>query len=139
LGLAACVLAAADAYQGRLELRPHRDRYAPELAARELLAAAAAGALDRRAVEGVLAAAGHAPSPGRAAWPAGLTDREVEVLRHVARGQTNKQVAAALGISSRTVQHHTLHIYGKLGISTRAAAALFAVEQGLLEQNGPTG
>jgi DNA-binding NarL/FixJ family response regulator len=72
------------------------------------------------------AAAGTAP-------PDGLTEREVEVLRLIARGLLSKQVAARLGISTRTVDHHVGHIYDKLGVSSRAGAALFAVEHGLLE------
>ena len=54
------------------------------------------------------------------------------MLRLVARGQTNKQIAESLSISARTAQHHVIHIYAKIGVSSRAAAALFAVENGLL-------
>jgi DNA-binding NarL/FixJ family response regulator len=54
------------------------------------------------------------------------------VLRLVAGGLSNRQVAAALFISPRTAEHHVQHIYAKIGVSTRAAAALFAMEQGLL-------
>lgn len=64
------------------------------------------------------------------AWPAGLSDREVEVLR-LARGGTNKDVARALRISAKTVQHHVAHIYTKIGVTSRAGAALFAAEHGL--------
>jgi DNA-binding CsgD family transcriptional regulator len=68
----------------------------------------------------------------RATQPAGLTDREVEVLCLIARGHANKQVATTLGISPKTVGHHIEHIYAKAGVSTRAGATLFAMEQGLL-------
>ncbi|MEZ4238581.1 MAG: helix-turn-helix transcriptional regulator [Myxococcota bacterium] len=78
----------------------------------------------------MLAAAGD-PRAGEVGVPS-LTERESEVLREVARGQTNKEIAAALGISPRTVQNHTLNIYGKLGVSTRAGAALRAARAGLL-------
>ncbi|WP_276319893.1 response regulator transcription factor [Egibacter rhizosphaerae] len=64
--------------------------------------------------------------------PAGLSDREVEVLRLVARGLSNREVAERLVISPRTAEHHVQHAYAKIGVSTRAAAGLFAMEHGLL-------
>jgi DNA-binding NarL/FixJ family response regulator len=80
----------------------------------------------------VIEAAGR-PSPKvRTAWPASLSDREVEVLRLVARGLSNRAIAGSLYISPRTAEHHVQHIYTKIGASTRAAAALFAMEHGLL-------
>lgn len=75
------------------------------------------------------------PGPGayrRSCWPAGLTNREVEVLRALSRGSSRRQVARALHISENTVRHHLEHIYGKIGVGTRTAAVLFAMEQGLL-------
>ena len=80
----------------------------------------------------MLEAAGRARSVARRAWPSGLTDREVEVLRLVAGGSSNREVARALVISPRTAEHHVQHIYGKIGVSTRAAAAMFAMQHGLL-------
>jgi DNA-binding NarL/FixJ family response regulator len=80
----------------------------------------------------VLEAAGEPHKPIRAAWPAGLTDREVDVLRLVANGLSNKQIAGELTLSPKTVGRHVEHIYTKLGISTRPAATLFALEQGLV-------
>jgi DNA-binding NarL/FixJ family response regulator len=64
--------------------------------------------------------------------PAGLTEHEVDVLRLIARGHANRQVAATLGISPKTVGHHVEHIYAKAGVTTRAGATLFAMEHGLL-------
>jgi DNA-binding NarL/FixJ family response regulator len=64
--------------------------------------------------------------------PAGLTEREVDVLSLIARGRSNREVAATLGISPKTVGHHVEHIYAKAGVTTRAGATLFAMEQGLL-------
>jgi HD-GYP domain-containing protein (c-di-GMP phosphodiesterase class II) len=126
------VLAAADAYAAMTADRPHRRALEPERAAREARAEAAAGRLCRDAVEAVLAAAGHrARRPER---PAGLSDREVEVLRLLARGLTNKGIAAELVVSPRTVQHHVAHIYEKIDRRTRAGAALFAVEHDLIRR-----
>jgi ATP/maltotriose-dependent transcriptional regulator MalT len=71
------------------------------------------------------------PPPGRASYPNGLTAREVEVLRLVARGLTDVQVAEQLVLSPRTVSTHLTSIYGKLGVSSRSAATRFAVEHGL--------
>jgi DNA-binding NarL/FixJ family response regulator len=90
------------------------------------------GHLGRPAVDAVLAAAGQRPGPRRGGWPSGLTDREVEVLRLIARGRTNREVAAALTISPKTAGHHVAHVYSKIGVSTRAGAALFAMERGLM-------
>jgi HD-GYP domain-containing protein (c-di-GMP phosphodiesterase class II) len=124
------VLAAADAYASRLEARPHRPAHAAAGAADELAADARAGKLCRRAVDAVLGAAGH-PRPARD-LPAGLTAREIEVLVHLARGLTNKEIATALGIAVRTTNHHVENIYGKIDVTTRAAAALFAVRHDLI-------
>jgi DNA-binding CsgD family transcriptional regulator len=68
---------------------------------------------------------------GQASAPAGLTPREVEVLRLVAAGLTDAQIAARLARSPRTVQHHLRAIYAKLGVATRSAATRFAFEHGL--------
>jgi DNA-binding NarL/FixJ family response regulator len=73
------------------------------------------------------------PTPPRwHEWPAGLTDREVDVLQQVAKGNTNRQIAQELVISERTVAHHLEHIYDKIGISSRAAAVFFAMEHELI-------
>jgi HD-GYP domain-containing protein (c-di-GMP phosphodiesterase class II) len=132
LEMAAKVLAAADVYQALLEPRPHRPARAPDEAAKVLAAEAAAGRLDRAAANAVLDAAGHRAGRARAGWPKGLSDREVDVLRLLVRGLTDKEIARALDVSPRTVQHHNQHIYGKIGVTTRGAAALFAVENDLL-------
>jgi HD-GYP domain-containing protein (c-di-GMP phosphodiesterase class II)/DNA-binding CsgD family transcriptional regulator len=135
LGKAARILAAADAYHAMREARPYRPARSAEEAAEALLADVAAGRLDRDAARAILEAAGHAISRTPATWPCGLTDREVEVLRLVARGQSNKEIASSLGISPRTAQHHVIHIYQKIDVSSRAGAALFATENGLLMPN----
>ena len=90
------------------------------------------GALDPDAVRAVLAAAGGLSERIRREWPAGLTEREVEVLRLITYGLTTRQVARRLAISPRTADHHVEHIYTKLGVSSRAAAALFAIEHDLV-------
>jgi HD-GYP domain-containing protein (c-di-GMP phosphodiesterase class II) len=128
------VLAAADGYVAMTAERPYRPALAPPAAARELRADAAAGRLCGDAVEAVLAVAGHAPA--RRAYPCDLTEREVEVLRLLARGLTNKEIAARLVVSPRTVQHHVAHIYPKIGRRTRAGAAMFAMEHGLAGGDG---
>jgi HD-GYP domain-containing protein (c-di-GMP phosphodiesterase class II) len=125
------LLAAADAYQAMREPRPYRAARPPEDAAAELRQDATAGKLDPSAVEAVLGAAGHRV-PRRQGGPAGLTAREVEVLRLLARGLSNKEIAAELVISPKTVGNHVEHIYEKIDASTRAAAGLFAMQHGLL-------
>jgi HD-GYP domain-containing protein (c-di-GMP phosphodiesterase class II)/DNA-binding CsgD family transcriptional regulator len=125
------LLAACDVYAALCEDRPHRARFTVEAAASMLTTESTEGRLDATAVRCVLEAAGHTRSLPTSGWPAGLSDREVEVLRLVARGGTNKDVARELGISHRTVQHHVAHIYDKIGVSSRAGAALFAAENRL--------
>src|SRR6185295_13173049 len=128
------LLAAADVYHAMTEARPHRAALTAEQAADAVRAEARAGRLDRDAVEAVLAAAGQpAAAPERRTHVAGLTDREVEVVRLVARGLTNKEIASALDISVKTAGHHVQHIFEKVGVTTRAAAALFAMQNGLVE------
>jgi HD-GYP domain-containing protein (c-di-GMP phosphodiesterase class II)/DNA-binding CsgD family transcriptional regulator len=133
--IGARVLAAADVFQAVTEARPHRAAGSPERAAHEIELMIAAGALDPDAGRAVCEAAGISLRRGRvsAAWPAGLTDREVEVLRLLARGLTKKEIARALVIAPGTAHTHTVHIYEKLGVSTRAGVALFALEHGLVQ------
>ena len=129
------VLAAADAYQAMCEPRPYRAALTPQLSAAELRAEVTAARMDGEAVEAVLAAAGHRVA-SRRPGPAGLTQREIEVLRLLARGLSNKQIADRLVISPKTVANHVEHIYTKIGASTRAAAGLFAMQHGLLPEEG---
>ena len=132
LSMPARTLAAADAYQAMTQPRPHRPALAPDQAEQRLLADARMGVLDGDAVGAVLAAAGHAAVARRQTLPAGLSTREVEVLGLVAEGCSNAQIAQRLVISRRTAEHHVQHIYTKIGVSSRAAAALFAMEHHLL-------
>jgi HD-GYP domain-containing protein (c-di-GMP phosphodiesterase class II) len=128
------ILAAADAYQAMREPRPHREARSTEDAARELQADARAGRLDADAVDAVLRAAGHRVGRRRGG-PAGLTTREIQVLRLVARGMSNKQIATQLVITPKTAANHVEHIYAKIGVSNRAAASLFAMQHGLLPES----
>jgi HD-GYP domain-containing protein (c-di-GMP phosphodiesterase class II) len=127
------ILAAADAYHAMREPRAHRPRLDENEAAEILIGEVAAGRFDREAITAVLDVMGAKRRPARAAWPRGLTDREIEVLRLLARGRSNKEIASALGISARTAQHHVIHIYEKIERNSRAGAALFATEHGLLD------
>jgi HD-GYP domain-containing protein (c-di-GMP phosphodiesterase class II) len=132
------ILQAADAFHAMTEPRPHRTPRAPQQAAELLTDEARGGRLDGDAVDAVLAAAGErATRPHE--WPAGLTDREVDVLRLISRGLTNKAVAQQLNISAKTVGHHVGHVYTKAGVRTRAGAALFAVEHDLLRDDAKPG
>jgi HD-GYP domain-containing protein (c-di-GMP phosphodiesterase class II) len=126
------ILAAADVFAALTADRPHRRAFAEDEAARTLEAEAKSG-LDADAVSCVLAAAGQRAVPSPARWPADLTDREVEVLRLIARGRSNREVAERLFISAKTVGRHVENVYAKIGVSSRAAAALFAMEHRLLD------
>ena len=130
LAMPARLLAAADAYHAMTEPRPHREPRSPEQAAETLGAEARAGRLDRDAACAVLAAADQRiPRIGR---PAGLTDRESAVVGLLARGLKTSQVARVLGISGKTADRHIQNAYRKMGVSTRAGAALFAMQHGLV-------
>jgi HD-GYP domain-containing protein (c-di-GMP phosphodiesterase class II) len=132
LSPAARVLAAADAYHAMTEPRPHRTALSAEKAAEELRREVRDGRLDGDAVHAVLAEAGHRVPRVRRERPAGLSEREVEVLRLLARGHSNRDMAEQLYVSQDTVKHHIQHIYNKIDVSTRAGATLFATEHGLL-------
>jgi HD-GYP domain-containing protein (c-di-GMP phosphodiesterase class II) len=134
LAPAARVLAAADAFQAMTQERPHRPALTSDAASDELAREVRAGRLDGDAVGAVLEAAGQR-RPRRPAdlRPAGLSEREVEVVRLVAAGCSNPEVAERLVISRRTAEHHVQHVYAKLGVSSRAAVALFAIENELIE------
>jgi HD-GYP domain-containing protein (c-di-GMP phosphodiesterase class II) len=134
LPVAAQVLAAADAYRTRVEPRPHRRKLSPAATADSLRAEARDGRWAPQVVEAVLGAAGHQSEPITALGgrPAGLTVREIEVLRLVAQGRSNREVAELLVLAPKTVDHHIQHIYDKIGVSTRVGATLFALRHDLL-------
>jgi HD-GYP domain-containing protein (c-di-GMP phosphodiesterase class II) len=132
LDQAARLLAAADCYAAMRESRPHRrarDGAATETA---LLKEAKEGRLDRDAVDAVLTAGGHRVAHRPKQLPADLTERELEVLLVLVRGNSNQAIADALGISAKTVGHHIEHVYQKAGVRSRAAATVWAFEQDLV-------
>lgn len=131
LPMASRLLAAAEAFATKLEPRPHRKAMTPEDAA-HALRAISPRKLDPVAIDAVLGAAGHATIRTPQPRPAGLTDRQVDVLRLLAAGLSNKQIARRLNLSPRTAEHHVQDIYTRLGVSSRAPAALFAMEHNLL-------
>ena len=131
LPMAARVIAAADVYHALLEPRPHRGALTREQARDVVCAEVTAGRLDSDAVRAVLDAAGHRVRR-RTEHPAGLTAREVEILVLLARGCTKQQIASELSISAKTVNAHAEHIYAKIGVTSRGAAALFAMRHGLM-------
>jgi DNA-binding NarL/FixJ family response regulator len=105
----------------------------PDRAGAELRRLAAGGLLDAAAVNAVLATTGDTGPPVRRQWPAGLTGREVDVLREAAKGGSIQQVAAGLQLAPKTVDFHLQNIYAKAQVTTRAGAILFAVQNGLLQ------
>lgn len=130
LDMSSRLLAAADVWQALGEDRPHRPRVGADEAARILQAES----LDADAVSAVLVAAGSASSqPARRNWPAGLTDREVDVLRVIIGGASLKEAGRRLHISPSTAHTHLAHIYEKTGLSTRPGLAFFAMENHLIE------
>ncbi len=124
------LLAAAVAYQQLREQRSERAAIEADDAASELRRQARAGQFDAESVEAVLAAAGHRSSR-RASSSGGLTGREVEVLRLVAQGRSNREIAAELFIAEKTARNHVERIYAKLGVNNRTQATLAAIDRGL--------
>ncbi len=135
LSLACRVLAAADAVAAMSEPRAHRPALDADASARELDRDVARGKLDKRAAEAVLTVS-RGRRPAKIGAARALSAREAEVLRLVARGKTNREIGSLLGISARTVQVHVAHVYDKIGVESRAGAALFAVEHQLLDEPG---
>jgi HD-GYP domain-containing protein (c-di-GMP phosphodiesterase class II) len=131
LSAPARILAVANAWCALTEARPHRPTYTEAEAAKILHGEAKAGKLDGRAVDAVLSGQGQKPH-GRRTAAISLSDREMEVLRLVARQQSNKDIARVLGISPKTVERHITHVYDKLGVVSRAGATLHAAENGWL-------
>jgi HD-GYP domain-containing protein (c-di-GMP phosphodiesterase class II)/DNA-binding CsgD family transcriptional regulator len=132
----ASVLAAAEIYIGLTTDRADRPALSAKDAATELRRLASSGVIEPRAGHAVLVAAGHGepevPASPRAKHPGGLSRREVDVLRLAARGLTTQAIADQLFISPKTADHHIQHIYDKIGVSTRAAAALWAMQNAVV-------
>lgn len=136
LSPSARILAVAEHFQTAREERPHRMALSDQAAAAALRADARSGKLCPTAVEAVLSVAGY---PSRRVQPlslAGMTPRELVVLRLIAAGLTAKETASKLGISPKTAENHIQSLYSKIGVTTRAAAALYAVEHGVLVAGG---
>ena len=134
IGLQDRVLAAAVSYQSACEPRPYRDRLSPASAARRLRERVRAGELDPVAAEAVLHVAGE-PAERPKLRPGGLTPREIEVLCLVARGASNKEIAAGLAISEKTARNHVERTYAKIGVSNRIGASMYALRNGLVTDN----
>jgi len=128
------IVAAAETWQNAIEIRPHRAALRPEAAAARLNAAIREGRTCPDAGAAVLEVAGQRPTVPRHGPVSELTAREVEVLRLLATGQTAKEAAQTLSIAQKTAANHVQNIYAKLGVSTRAAAVLFAVENGIYRE-----
>jgi HD-GYP domain-containing protein (c-di-GMP phosphodiesterase class II)/DNA-binding CsgD family transcriptional regulator len=118
------LLAAADVWHALGEARPHRPAFTAVQAARVI----AEMPLDRDALRAVLAAAAPAAAFHRYWW----TSPSVSLLRLLSAGHTKRQIAHQLFISTSTVHTHTVHIYAKCEVSTRAGLAMFAMRHGLV-------
>src|SRR5205814_2325750 len=132
LDQSARIIAAADCYAAMREARPYRPALDASAAEEELLREAREERLDVDAVDAVLNAAGHRVQERPRELPAGLTERELEVLLVLVRGKSNQAIADGLGISAKTVGHHVQHVYQKAGVRSRAAATLWAFEHQLV-------
>jgi HD-GYP domain-containing protein (c-di-GMP phosphodiesterase class II) len=130
LSPSARLLAAADAFHSKTEPRPYREALSPDESTQALLGKAKQGELDPAMVRAIAEAAGQ--KPPAIELPSGLTEREAEIVVLLARGMQTKQIARQLDISAKTVDRHIQNSYRKMGVSSRAAATLFAVENGLI-------
>jgi HD-GYP domain-containing protein (c-di-GMP phosphodiesterase class II) len=129
---AARILAAAEAFQTAREARPHRPAMTDTAAAAKVRGAVKGGKLCPEAVEAVLTVAGQPARRTTGERTAGLTPREIEVLRLIAAGHTAKEAARQLEIAPKTADNHIQSLYSKIGVKTRAGAALYALERGLV-------
>lgn len=130
------LLAAADVYQSKIEPRAYREALKPNEAAGELWQQVRDGKLERTAVEAVL----DCQREGKQLKPtyqAGLSEREMEVLTLLAAGLSYRKIANRLHISFKTVDRHVQNVYNKIGVSTRAAATLFAIHHHLVSPQSP--
>jgi HD-GYP domain-containing protein (c-di-GMP phosphodiesterase class II) len=133
LPVSTCIVALADEFQERLQASPDQSEQGAKdvFRAMQLEAGMLFSPECYQALAQELGAAAQKP-PHRREWPAGLTDREIEVIRLLATGASNRQIAQELVISEKTVAHHLEHIYNKIGVSSRAAAVFFAMEHDLI-------
>jgi HD-GYP domain-containing protein (c-di-GMP phosphodiesterase class II) len=131
LSPAARVLATAEAFQTSREERPHRPALNDAAAATRLREMVREGKLCPDASAAVLACAGQSSRRDKTERLAGLSTREIEVLRLIVAGNTAKQAALLLDIAPKTAENHIQNLYSKIGVTTRAGAALYAVERGL--------
>jgi HD-GYP domain-containing protein (c-di-GMP phosphodiesterase class II) len=133
----ACLLAATEIYMGLTAERADRPPFSNEDAAGELRRLESEGVLEPRATRAVLVAAGHGEPEDRVRKrpqnAGGLSHREVDVLRLAARGLTTREIADRLVIAPKTADHHIQHIYAKIDVSTRAAAALWAMQNAVVQ------
>ncbi len=126
------ILAAADAFQAMTQPRPHRPARDPEAAAAVLVGGGRRPAGSTQTPSRPCARPQVSRSGGAGPGPSGLTDRQVEVLRLLAAGHSNREIARRLSVSPRTAEHHVQDIYARIGVSTRASAALYAMQNDLL-------
>jgi putative nucleotidyltransferase with HDIG domain len=134
IGMAARLLAACDVWCALVSDRPQRRAYPKAKAVATLGEEARAGRLDRDAVRAVIEATGGKLPKLTRELVAGLSEREIDVVALLARGLTNKQIGVQLRISEKTAKNHVAAIYAKTGVTTRAGAALFASQHGLVGQ-----
>lgn len=131
LSTEARVLAAADVYRALTERRAYRRALAPRDAAALVQEEVRAGKLCGSAAAAVLASAGQSPA-APAPVSGALTARELEVVALLVRGMSNKEISRELGVAASTAGHHVERIFIKLGVRTRAAAAVLALQRGLV-------
>jgi len=132
------ILSAAETFQTAREARPHRAASTDAVAAAKVRTAVREGKLCPEASEAVLACAGQPARRASLERLAGLTPREIEVLRLIAAGDTTKEAARKLDIATKTADNHIQSLYSKIGVTTRAGAALYALERGLVQHEFAT-
>ena len=130
-GLRENLLAAANLYDELVFDSPGKPALSAKDATERLTEQSKSGALMPTAVAAVLQAAGSPVKTARKALPFGLSRREAQVIACLARSETTPQIAARLGISAKTADHHIQSIYSKTGVRGRASIAILAIEHGL--------
>ncbi len=129
--VAASCLAVADVYCALINRRSWRKAYTPDDAADKMLDEVTQGRFPSQAVQALLKVCGHDKQAANIVYPAGLTSREIDILRCLISGMGNNQIADDLGISPKTAENHLTQIYRKTKTSGRTQAALFAMKHGI--------
>ncbi|MCC5815221.1 MAG: HD domain-containing protein [Leptospira sp.] len=126
------VLAVADQIVAMRSNRSYRKAFSETELKKEIYKDVKDGKLCKNTVDAGLESLGYYIKKSKPKNSFGLTEREIEVLQKISQGLTNPEIAKEFKLSPRTIQHHSIHIYNKMGVSSRAGATLLAIQNGII-------